>query len=73
MQSKWCALENNDGDYTNYRIHELGSLALGHLTNIFDEWPIIEFFNCTQARNGGPIGKSNSLHQSLVMRNNITN
>ena len=41
----------------------MGPLALGQLTNLFSEWPILEYFNYTQARNGGPI--------ALMMKDNI--
>ena len=41
----------------------MGALALGQLTNLFSDWPILEYFNYTQARNGGPI--------ALMMKDNI--
>ena len=58
MPSTWYPLQSTDGDYANYRISELGPLALGRMRNLFPEWPTLEYFNYTQARNGGPIGKS---------------
>ena len=63
MPSTWQPLQSQDGDYTNYRITEMGALALGQLTNLFSDWPILEYFNYTQARNGGPI--------ALMMKDNI--
>ena len=41
----------------------MGLLALGQLTNLFQDWPVLEYFNYTQARNGGPI--------ALMMKDNI--
>ena len=58
MSSTWYPLQSPDGDYSNYRITQMGALALGQLTNLFSEWPVLDYFNFTQARNGGPIGKS---------------
>ena len=29
MSTTWYPLQSNDGDYTNYRISEMGPLALG--------------------------------------------
>ena len=63
MSSTWYPLQGPDGDYANYRITEMGPLALGQLSNLFSEWPILEYFNYTQARNGGPI--------ALMMKDNI--
>ena len=47
MSSTWYPLQGPDGDYANYRITEMGPLALGQLTNLFSEWPILEYFNYT--------------------------
>ena len=54
----WFPLEDGNGDHTYYRNTEVGTLALGRLTDFFEEWPNLEYFNFTQARHGGPIGKS---------------
>ena len=35
----------------------MGNLALGQMTQYFKEWPSLDYFYNTQARNGGPIGK----------------
>jgi hypothetical protein len=37
----------------------MGELELGAI-EAFKEWPQLNFFYCTQARNGGPIGKRHS-------------
>ena len=63
MSSEWFPLEGEKGEYVNYRMTEMGGLSLGHLSNLFTEWPVLEYFNYTQARNGGPI--------ALMMKDNI--
>lgn len=47
MQSIWTPLENTDQDYTYYKNTEMGTLALGQLTSMFQEWPTLEYFNHT--------------------------
>lgn len=63
MPSSWFPLQQQDGDYAHYRITEIGPLSLGRLTDLFSDWPILEYFNYTQAKNGGPI--------ALMMKDNI--
>ena len=63
MSSTWYPLQSPDGDYAYYRISELGDLALGQLTNLFADWPTLDYFHFTQARNGGPIGKSLAIYK----------
>lgn len=45
MSSEWFPLEGDKGEYVYYRMMELGGLSLGHLTSLFTEWPILEYFN----------------------------
>ena len=52
LQHTWIPLE----EYY-YRVTKMGSMALDKLLDYFKDYPILNYFHCTQARNGGPIGK----------------
>ena len=51
LPSSWIPLEN-----LFYRNTQMGEMELGSLD--FHDWPQLNYFYYTQARNGGPIGKS---------------
>ena len=53
LSSTWIMLEDQ-----HYRNVEQGDLDLGAI-EAFKEWPQLNYFYCTHARNGGPIGTSN--------------
>ena len=63
LSSTWIMLEDQ-----HYRNTKMGDLEFG-VIDAFKDWPQLSYFNCTQARNGGPIGKSNLM---LVSRFNLT-
>jgi hypothetical protein len=47
----WIMLEDQ-----HYRNVEQGDLEMGSV-DAFKEWPQLNYFYCTHARNGGPLGK----------------
>ena len=64
LPTSWICLEDQF-----YRNIEMGDLTLGQMTKVFSEWPHLNYFHYTQAKNGGPIGKhfftTNSITSSI--------